>query len=97
MECGLLVRSVLEWTAEHDRERNASAVAQCLAQGFLRNFTVDYRDEAGRITPVEANATVVGIGADRLTSNGVSYLAPVSTNSTDAGRGKNRRVELVLF
>ena len=38
-----------------------------------------------------------GIAADRLTANGVSYLAPVSTNGNDAGRGKNRRVELVLF
>ena len=38
-----------------------------------------------------------GIATDRLTSNGVSYLAPVSTNGNDAGRGKNRRVELVLF
>jgi outer membrane protein OmpA-like peptidoglycan-associated protein len=38
-----------------------------------------------------------GIAADRLTSNGVSYLAPVSTNGNDAGRAKNRRVELVLF
>ena len=37
-----------------------------------------------------------GIAADRLTSNGVSYLAPVSTNGNDAGRAKNRRVELVL-
>ena len=37
------------------------------------------------------------IAGDRLTANGVSYLAPVSTNATDAGRAKNRRVELVLF
>lgn len=37
------------------------------------------------------------IAADRLTANGVSYLAPVSTNVTDVGRAKNRRVELVLF
>jgi OmpA-OmpF porin, OOP family len=38
-----------------------------------------------------------GIVADRLTANGVASLAPVSTNSTDAGRAKNRRVELVII
>lgn len=37
-----------------------------------------------------------GIARDRLTANGVASLAPVAANSTDAGRAKNRRVELVL-
>ncbi len=36
-----------------------------------------------------------GIAAERLTSNGVSYLAPVAVNTTEEGRAKNRRVELV--
>ncbi|WP_298210209.1 OmpA family protein [Acidovorax sp.] len=37
-----------------------------------------------------------GIARDRLTANGVASLAPVASNGTDAGRAKNRRVELVL-
>ncbi len=37
-----------------------------------------------------------GIARDRLTANGVASLAPVSSNGSDAGRAKNRRVELVL-
>lgn len=37
-----------------------------------------------------------GIAASRLTAEGVGPLAPVSTNKTDAGKGKNRRVEMVL-
>lgn len=36
-----------------------------------------------------------GIAAARLEAHGVGPLAPVSTNSTDAGRQLNRRVELV--
>lgn len=36
-----------------------------------------------------------GIAANRLRSAGVGYLAPVSSNDTEQGRRKNRRVELV--
>jgi outer membrane protein OmpA-like peptidoglycan-associated protein len=36
-----------------------------------------------------------GIAAARLKSHGVSSLSPVTSNSTEDGRAKNRRVELV--
>jgi PAS domain S-box-containing protein len=59
----ILGRPVLEWTAGHDQERNAAAVAQCIRDGFVRNFLIDYVDGNGRITPVEVNAAIVGEGA----------------------------------
>lgn len=35
------------------------------------------------------------IPVDQLQSHGVGYLAPVASNTTDEGRAKNRRVEMV--
>lgn len=37
-----------------------------------------------------------GVARERLTANGVASLAPVASNRDEAGRAKNRRVELVL-
>jgi len=52
-------RSVLEWTAEHEKEKNAAAISQCVRDGFIRNLEIDYTDSDGNITPIEINATVV--------------------------------------
>ncbi len=54
-----------------------------------------------KLSKARANAVVSelvkthGIAAGRLKANGVGMLAPISTNATDDGRAKNRRVELV--
>ncbi len=58
----ILGKSVVEWTAAHDRSNNVAAVAQCVESGALRDFRVDYIDEKGGITPVEVNAAIVGEG-----------------------------------
>ena len=60
-------RTVLEWTAEHDRERNAGAIRQCLKESMIRNFEIDYSNSAGQTIPIELNATLVRIeGAERI-------------------------------
>ncbi len=58
----ILGRSVVEWTAEHDRERNAAEEIKCLQQGYVRGLEIDYVDKEGRITPIEINATVITTG-----------------------------------
>ncbi len=62
----ILGRSVTEWTAGHDSDRNAAEVKECFKEGFVRNFNVDYIDKDGKITPVEINATVVGTEQGQL-------------------------------
>jgi len=52
-------QNVLEWTAPHDLERNASEVRQCIDQGFVRNLEIDYVTPSGQFIPVEINATVL--------------------------------------
>ena len=53
-------RSVLEWTAPWERDKNAQGVAQCARDGFIRNFEIEYIDPNGHVTPIEVNATLVG-------------------------------------
>jgi len=58
----ILGRSVVEWTAPHDIERNAREIENCIRVGYLRNLEIDYVDLSGKITPVEINATLVKTG-----------------------------------
>jgi outer membrane protein OmpA-like peptidoglycan-associated protein len=44
---------------------------------------------------VKALTEQYGVDSGRLKPAGVGYLAPVATNDTEAGRAKNRRVDLV--
>jgi len=55
----ILGRSVIEWTAPYDLQRNAAEVEKCAKTGNVRNLEIDYIDKKGVITPIEINGTVV--------------------------------------
>ncbi len=59
---------------------------------FAFNTDLSQRRAAAVVT---ALATRHGIGKERLSPVGVSFASPVASNTTDDGRAKNRRVELV--
>ena len=78
------------------------------ARGAAQVFIVGHTDSQG---PLERNealsreraeavakalASKHGIAAERMTPEGVGPLAPVAANDAEAGRAKNRRVEMVL-
>jgi hypothetical protein len=43
----ILGKTVIEWTAEYEKQKNAAAVAQCIKSGFIRNLNIDYVDRTG--------------------------------------------------
>lgn len=77
------------------------------AEPSLNLFVVGHTDKVGdldhnlklsqeRAAAVTAALTSrFGIAANRLSAHGVGPLAPVASNADEAGRTKNRRVELV--
>ncbi|MBX2891813.1 MAG: DUF4892 domain-containing protein [Saprospiraceae bacterium] len=84
------------------------AIAKFLKErGDLKVFVVGHTDSDGgfdfnqQLSQQRAQTVVNeltqkhGIAANRLSAKGVSYLCPVAANDTEAGKAKNRRVELV--
>ncbi|MHA1527597.1 MAG: OmpA family protein [Alphaproteobacteria bacterium] len=77
----------------HNPDLAVAIVGHSDNQGSLdTNITLSKR----RAEAVRAALIERGVAADKLDAHGVGYLAPVSTNATDAGRSLNRRVELLL-
>jgi outer membrane protein OmpA-like peptidoglycan-associated protein len=85
-------------------------IAKLLAEDpTLKLLVVGHTDNVGafefnRDLSARRAATVVaelkskyGIAKERLFPFGVSFASPIASNSTEEGRAKNRRVELVKF
>ena len=61
-------RRVTEWTAPYDLARNAEEIKKCEEQGSVHNLEIDYKDNGGKCTSIEINATVL------TTSEGMKIL-----------------------
>lgn len=92
------------------KPESEAALAQILkllaAEPKLKVYVVGHTDNVGafdanqklskdRAESVVRALTAKGVSATRLRGYGVGPLAPVAANSDEAGRAKNRRVELV--
>jgi OmpA-OmpF porin, OOP family len=85
--------------------KDIAKLLQQTAQLIL--FVVGHTDNVGSLasnmelskrradTVVAALITKYGVAAERLSAQGAGPIAPVSSNDTEEGRAKNRRVELV--
>ena len=81
--------------------------AMLKADGVLKLMVVGHTDNQGGaaynldLSKRRADAVIAaltgryGIAADRLLAQGMGAAAPLASNDSDAGRAKNRRVELV--
>ncbi len=47
----ILGHKVLEWTADHEKQKNEEAMRQCFRNGHIRNLEVDYVDREGTSRP----------------------------------------------
>ncbi len=54
-------RSVMEWTADYEKEKNSAAIKTVFEKGYMRNLEIDYVDSKGNITSIEINATSLEI------------------------------------
>ena len=80
-------RSVMEWTAESEKEKNAEAMKACFDKGYIRNLEIDYVDAKGNITPIEINATCIEI-------EGKTHTMTICRDITE--RKKNKELIAVL-
>ena len=96
-------------TLKAESEPTLAEMAKFLkANAALKVFIVGHTDMQGsvernqKLSQERAAAVVAalsgkhGIAKERLAADGVGPLAPVAPNDNDAGRAKNRRVEMVL-
>jgi outer membrane protein OmpA-like peptidoglycan-associated protein len=91
-----------------DSDPTLKEIAKLLQQSAsLKLYVVGHTDNVGTLVSnmdlsqrraaavVQVLSTKYGVAIARLQAEGVGPLSPIASNDTDAGRAKNRRVELV--
>jgi len=76
-----------------DTSRRVYIVGHTDSSGTLKHNIGLSQSRAASVA--KALTTRYGIGADRIAAKGLGPYSPVASNADDAGRAKNRRVELV--
>ncbi len=95
-----------------DLTATAKANIQKLAESLLKNpdtdiLVIGHTDNVGsasynqglserRAASVKNYAVAQGVSANRVTTEGKGLAEPIEPNDTEAGRAKNRRVEIVI-
>jgi|WetSurMetagenome_2_1015567.scaffolds.fasta_scaffold00020_69 two-component system, cell cycle sensor histidine kinase and response regulator CckA len=86
----LMGRSVVEWTASYDREKNEAWVAMCISEGRICNLCVDYTHMDGTIVPVEINAVTIETRAAKI-------IVALCRNISDRRRSEEERSNTIEF
>lgn len=81
-------RSVVEWTAPWDRERNAQALAQCVREGAVRNLEVEYVGAKNHLVPLELNATLVA-------TKGGAHILTLARDISERRQAESERERLI--
>ncbi|MGB8309419.1 MAG: PAS domain S-box protein [Methanoregula sp.] len=87
-------KSVIEWTASYDRERNALELENCFRKGQVRGLEIDYQKPDGSIQPLEINASLVTSGTTQIIltlCRDISYRK----NAEDAIKNVNHQLKLL--
>lgn len=92
-ESGPTLAEMAKWLKSHAAAK-VYIVGHTDMQGAHDHNMKLSRDRAASV--VAALTGTHAIGKDRLASDGAGPLAPVASNADEAGRAKNRRVEMVL-
>lgn len=87
------LRAVADYLADHP-DRNVALVGHTDASGDLAGNVALSKSRAASVR--DRLIRDFGVSPDRVTAEGVGYLAPRASNLTGEGRTLNRRVEVVL-
>jgi PAS domain S-box-containing protein len=83
----IIGKSVIEWTADYERQKNAAAVGVCLHNRQIRSLEIDYVDSEGKITPIEINATC-------METEGMTQILTLCRNITERRHAEEERKAL---
>jgi outer membrane protein OmpA-like peptidoglycan-associated protein len=95
----MVKNSALDWISAVSRSLQDYPASRASIRGFTDNTGVPA--EAQRLSEERARAVTrvliaTGTNSSRLTYAGVGAGNPVASNTTEAGRNQNRRIEVII-